>query len=116
MKNMRMDGIKQADLEAIEHYTSLLIDFAKKACRYSHGMGFCRIKVHLLVKMLSVEIKKYGTPDNVSGMPGESQFKEHFKLPGSTARFTQEFFDQDCYQRKHQHMVIKKCQQVIQRS
>ena len=111
-KNTRLNGIKKSDIDAIKYMVCMLIDRAKSACDYKQGMGFTRIKTHLLVKMLDKEVKKYGTPDNVSGMPGESQFKENFKLPGSTARKWQEVFDEDIYKRKHEHLVIERCKQI----
>ncbi len=65
--------------------------------------------------MVNSEIRKYGTPSNVSGMPGKTQFKENMKLPGSTARKWASVFEEDMYNRRHQQLILKRCYQSVVR-
>ncbi len=115
MKNTRCDGILEDDIEAISWFVGITVKEASEICQLKVGAGFKRIKTHLLKHMCNEEIRKYGTPDNVSGMPGETMFKSKFKLPASTTRMRSSTFDEDMYRRQYQHAIIKRCYQVLLR-
>ncbi len=80
------EGHKKDELDQISEYVLVVILMAEKYCAGIPGINFQRIKINLLRHMVNSKIKKYGTPSNVSGMAGETQFKENIKLPGFTAR------------------------------
>jgi hypothetical protein len=116
MKSTRCDGFQRVDLPAIEYYTCVILDKLKKVVNRQEGDGHDTIKTHLLKHMAGLDIRKYGSPANVSGGPGESQFKDNFKLPASTTQKFEATFDQQVYTRHYQHLVLKRCAQNIKRS
>jgi hypothetical protein len=115
LKNTCQSGIKREHLPAVRYYVASFIDSADQTCNYQQGSGFNRIKVHIITHMVGDLIEMFGSPDNISGMAGESQFKENFKLPGSTTQMRDSTFDEQMYNRRHQHMVINRMWQHVER-
>ena len=115
LKGTRTDGIQHGDLDAIANFVYDFVDTCNNVCNYSHGSGFNCIKVHLLKHMVSHDIKRLGIPANFSEMPGETQFKENMKNPGSTSCKQADLFDKDLYQRRHEHLIVKRYCQTISR-
>jgi hypothetical protein len=116
MKSTRTIGFKREDLPAIKFYVQVLLDKMKKVVNRQVGDGHDTIKFHLLIHMVSIDIEKYASPSNVSGGPGESQFKTNFKLPASTTQLRDSTFDEQIYKRCHQRMVILRCSQIAERA
>ena len=109
LKTTRQRGIKRKDLPAVKYYTCVLLDTIKQVVNRQEGDGFDNIKFHLIVHMASHDIYRFGSAANVSGSAGECQFKENFKLPASTTQLRDLKFDQQLYERRHQHLFITRC-------
>jgi hypothetical protein len=116
MKTTRQKGIKRTDLPAIKYFTCVLLDTIKQAVNRQQGDGFDTIKFHLLVHMVGHDILRFASPANISGSAGECQFKDNFKLCASTGQLRDLLFDQQLYERRHQHMFITRCAQRVKRA
>jgi hypothetical protein len=116
MKTSRKTGIKRSNLPALQYYTSVLLDTIKQLVNRQQGDGFDTIKFHLITHMIGDDIRRFGSPANISGSAGECQFKTNFKLPASTGQLRDVKFDQQLYERRHQHMFINRCGQRVTRA
>ena len=116
MKTSREKGIRRADLPAIKYYPCVLLDTIKQVVNRQTGDGFDTIKFHLIVHMVSLDIYRYASPANISGSAGECQFKDNFKLCASTSQLRDLKFDEQLYNRRHQHLFIIRCAQRVKRA
>lgn len=105
---------RASDIPAIALYTQMLLSLITDSMHRAAGDGFNLIKFHLILHMM-YDMLKYGLPRNVSGSPGESQFKLNFKLPAETTQMRVVTFDEQVSNRHHQHMTINRCAQVVKR-
>ena len=107
--------ISREQLPMIVHYVKHLLDKIKSVADRQVGDGFDTPKFHLIVHMLQDDIPKYGSPANVSGGPGETQFKKNMKNPGSTTQLNDTTFIQQMCMRKFQHHTTERCVQRVSR-
>jgi hypothetical protein len=104
-----------SDIPAVSYYTRVVLDKITKVADRTVGDGFNLIKFHLNIHMIAEDIMKYGLPRNISGGPGESQFKENFKNPAETTQKRENVFDEQVAERHHEHVTIGKCVERISR-
>jgi hypothetical protein len=107
--------ISREQLPMIVRYVKQLLETIKSVADRQVGDGFDIIKFHLINHMLEDDIPKYGSPANVSGGPGETQFKKNFKNPGSTTQLNDTTFIQQVCMRKFQHHTTERCAQRVSR-
>ena len=108
--------LMKRDIPSITSYTQLIMSTAKELVNRTTGDGFNLIKFHLLTHMIQHDIYKYGLPRNISGSPGENQFKDNFKLAGSTTQKRDYSFDKQVSERHYEHVTIAHCVQRLDRS
>ena len=107
--------LKKSDLNAIAMYTKSILQMITEELKRDTGDGFNLIKFHLLTHMIFEDILKYGLPRNISGCAGEGQFKDNFKLPGSTTQKRDYSFDNQVATRHHEHLTNRRCEQRLAR-
>jgi hypothetical protein len=100
--------ITQDNLPPILLYTQVLLTEIKEKTGRVEGEGFNTIKFHLMTHMLEMGIPMYGSPANVSGGPGESQFKNNLKNPGETTQQNDSTFAEQVSIRKYQHHTAER--------
>jgi hypothetical protein len=108
--------IKASHIPALSFYTETLLSKITDSMNRDCGDGFNLIKFHLIMHMVRDDIMKYGLSRNISGSPGESQFKKNFKLPAETTQKRKKTFEQQCCIRHFQNMTVKRCKQIIART
>jgi hypothetical protein len=104
-----------SDIPALVLYTQMVLCLITDSMARNTGDGFNLIKFHLIMHMVRQGILMYGLPRNVSGCPGESQFKKNFKLPGKKTQMRSKTFDEQCCTRHYENVTITTCQQIVDR-
>jgi hypothetical protein len=107
--------ITRENLPKIVLYTKYLLHRITEKAGRLEGDGFNVVKFHILIHMLELDVLKFGSPANVSGGPGESQFKENLKNPGSTTQMNDSTFVEQVSTRKHQHNTTERCANRVAR-
>jgi hypothetical protein len=116
LKGTRTDGIAPKDIAPLKWLVGKTIGALERISTVNSGDGFNTIKIHnYLVHMFDSEVKQFGCPSNVSGGPGESQFKENFKLHASTSQMREHCFDEQLYNRRYYYSVVQRYAQIITR-
>jgi hypothetical protein len=105
---------RASDIPAIALYTQMILSLITDSMHRAAGDGFNLIKFHLIIHMIH-DMHKYGLSRNVSGSPGESQFKKNFKLPAETTQMRPVTFEEQVCKRHHQNITINRCAQVVKR-
>jgi hypothetical protein len=101
--------ISRENLPIIVRYIKQLLDTIKGVADRQVGDGFNIVKFHLIIHMFEDDIPRYGAPANVSGGPGEAQFKDNFKKQGSTTQKNDTTFVEQVCVRKFQHHTADRC-------
>jgi hypothetical protein len=77
------DILTPDNLPKVLLYVQVLLGTIKKNAHREVGDGFNVVKFHLVNHTFGIDVLKYGSPANVSGGPGESQFKQNMKNLGT---------------------------------
>jgi hypothetical protein len=107
--------ITRENLPHVFYYVQVILSTIRANADREVGDGFNVVKFHLLNHMFREDVPKYGSPANVSGGPGESQFKENMKNPAMKTQMNDvTFLEQMCI--KHvQNITGRRCAQRVSR-
>jgi hypothetical protein len=100
--------ITKQNLPQIVLYAQVLLTEIREKTGRTEGEGFNTVKFHLMTHMLHTGVPMYGSPANISGGPGESQFKNNLKNPGETTQQNDATFAEQVSIRRHQHHTAER--------